>query len=218
MIVLFKQGNNARLLAPAAKTADDVDALYCIWTYVANWRCRHWHCCVLQVTVYTSKREGAGTDGAVYATLHGSQGLPITSAPAGSSTGTASPAQRQQQQPEKAASPSSAAAAAAAAAAGWRSSGRHELRGGRAGGLGEGSAVSVTLPSMRSLGQLRQLTLELESVTVRTPAKRRFTFYPRNGGWGVSIAVFLLQPGAACFGLVDSACVPHSLTHSRLLT
>ncbi|WIA17082.1 hypothetical protein OEZ85_013981 [Tetradesmus obliquus] len=118
-----------------------------------------------QVTVYTSKREGAGTDGAVYATLHGSQGLPITSAPAGSSTGTASPAQRQQQQPDKAASPSSAAAAAAAAAAGWRSSGRHELRGGRAGGLGEGSAVSVTLPSMRSLGQLRQLTLELESVT-----------------------------------------------------
>jgi hypothetical protein len=57
-------------------------------------------------------------------------------------------------------------AAAAAAAAGWRSSGRHELRGGSFGGLAEGSVTSFTLPSMRSLGQLRQLTLELESMTV----------------------------------------------------
>jgi hypothetical protein len=110
--------------------------------------------------VYTSKRQGARTYGAVYVTLHGSQGLPITSAPASSST-----SQRQQlQQQDKEACPS-----AAAAAAGWRSSGRHELHGGRAGALEEGSVANCVLPSMRCLGQLRQLTLELESATVRDP-------------------------------------------------
>jgi hypothetical protein len=124
---------------------------------------------VLQVTVYTSKCQGAGTDGAVFVTLHGNQGAPITSASASSSSGSSttgmlSSLQLQQQSAQT--SPASSAAAAAAVAAGWRSSGRHELRGGRAGGLAEGSVASFTLPSMRALGQLRQLTLELESMTV----------------------------------------------------
>jgi hypothetical protein len=122
---------------------------------------------VLQVTVHTSKHEGAGTDSAVFVTLHGSPGAPVTSASnsssnISSSTGMLSSLQLQQQVETHAAGHG----AAAAAAAGWRSSGRHELRGSRAAGLAAGSVASFTLPSMRSLGQLRQLTLELESMTV----------------------------------------------------
>jgi hypothetical protein len=124
---------------------------------------------VAQVNVHTSKRQGAGTAGAVFVTLHGSQGPPVTSSSNSSSSSSSTGTPRLQQQSQQTPTHTNSAggsAAGAAAAAGWRSSGRHELRGGRAGGLEEGSVAIFSLPSMRSLGQLRQLTLELQSMTV----------------------------------------------------
>lgn len=121
------------------------------------------------MTVNTSKRKGAGTDGSVFVTLHGSKGPAVTSATTNSSSSSGLLSARQQSQspaalPVKPKAPDSPAGTSAAAS-GWLSSGRHGLRGSSRAAFEEGGVGSFMLPSMRSLGQLRQLTLELEGTT-----------------------------------------------------
>lgn len=110
-----------------------------------------------RVTVFTSSRAGAGTTAALAVTLHGSKGPPTTSTAGGQGSDRAS-----------------AVAANASSTPGtprgsMASSGRCELK--VAGSedsrvtLVAGSSCSFTLPSMHSLGQLRQLLLEVDTST-----------------------------------------------------
>jgi hypothetical protein len=99
----------------------------------------------VQVTVFTSSRQDAGATIALAVTLYGSKGPPVTST-------AASPGTQQQ--------------GSTPAAAPMTNSGRCELS---AGGeksrtvLEPGRSCSFVLPSMRGLGQLRQLLLEVDT-------------------------------------------------------
>lgn len=103
--------------------------------------------CSVQVTVFTSSRPNAGSTAALFVTLYGSKGPPVTST-ASSRGSTAAP-------------PVSAAASGSMA-----NSGRCELKAPGSSqsrvALAVGSSCSFVLPTMQSLGQLRQLRLEFD--------------------------------------------------------
>jgi hypothetical protein len=121
-----------------------------------------------EVTVVTGKQANAGTHAPVFVTLHGSAGPPVTSAASAAAAGSsqASPAGKASPAPPGPASPSAAppAAAAAAAVTQLQSSSLQQLldADGRAPALQPGHSASFVTPPMRPLGQLRQLTLELD--------------------------------------------------------
>jgi hypothetical protein len=110
--------------------------------------------------VYTSSiYPNAGTDGAVYVTLHGSAGLPITSTcqPGGRAidqhhrTSLATAAKLQESRYSSGVNSSSS----------MTSSARIQLTSGDIAAFQAGGVGSFNLPAMKNLGQLRQLTLEL---------------------------------------------------------
>lgn len=109
--------------------------------------------------MHTSKRPGAAkTEGSsVFITLHGSHGAPVTST-AVSSTNNSGPS-NQPQTPRHCSSSSNSTVERTA----LLSSARCELTGAGSGALDEGGVGSFVLPAMRNLGQLRQMTLELEA-------------------------------------------------------
>lgn len=97
------------------------------------------------MTVHTSKRpDAAKTEGAsVYLTLHGSHGTPVTSINSNSTNTDSSKQLSSERNSKVLCSP------------------RFELTGGGPGSFTEGGVGSFTLPAIRNLGQLRQITLEL---------------------------------------------------------
>lgn len=111
----------------------------------------------LQVTVVTSSRATAGSSPALFVTLSGSKGPPVTSTPSSRATTAAGKA---------ASTAANPATAAPGNAHNMASTGRLELKaagGGQGAQLLEpGGSSSFVLQAVRSLGQLRQLLLEVE--------------------------------------------------------
>lgn len=118
-----------------------------------------------RVTLFTSSRAGAGTTAALAVTLHGSKGPPTTSTAGGRGSKQA------------AAVAASASSTPGTPRGSMASSGRCELT--VAGSqdsrvtLVAGSNCSFTLPSMHSLGQLRQLLLEVDTLTASQVGVKR---------------------------------------------
>lgn len=137
-----------------------------------------------QVTVFTSKLDGAAksNNSSVYLTLHGSRGPPMTST-AASGTCSSVPGIEQQQQSINEAGDGR-----------LLSSNRYELVTNVSGAFAEGGVASLQLPAMQNLGQLRHITLELQSDRqVHIPDR---VYHRQNTAW-VALSMLTGAPGGS---------------------